>query len=78
MFPDTGELLGRAWTRVERWSGLPRFTRGWLSRRQALREPFGRVHFCGDYTAQPGTPGAVGSGHHAARAVREVLDASGR
>jgi protoporphyrinogen oxidase len=73
MFPDAGDLLGRAWTRVERWRGLPRFTRGWLARRQALREPVGRVYFCGDYTAQPGTPGAVGSGHHAARAVRGAL-----
>ena len=77
MFPDAGDLLGRAWTRVERWQGLPRFTRGWLARRQALREPVGRVYFCGDYTAQPGTPGAVGSGHHAARAVREALRPSG-
>ena len=74
MFPDAAELLARAWTRVERWRGLPRFTRGWLARRPALREPLGRVHFCGDFTAQPGTPGAVGSGHHAARAVRETLE----
>lgn len=77
MFPDAGGLLGRAWTRVERWRGLPRFTRGWLARREALREPVGRMHFCGDYTAQPGTPGAVGSGHHAARAVREMLGTNG-
>ena len=77
MFPDAGDLLGRAFTRVERWRGLPRFTRGWLARRQALREPVGRVFFCGDYTAQPGTPGAVGSGYHAARAVREVLQSRG-
>ncbi len=33
----------------------------------------GLVHFCGDYTAQPGTPGAVGSGYHAAKTVRALL-----
>jgi len=73
MFPSEREVLGRATTRVERWRGLPRFGKGWLGRQKILREPFGRVHFCGDYTAQPGTPGAVGSGYHAARAVRALL-----
>jgi protoporphyrinogen/coproporphyrinogen III oxidase len=73
VFPGAAGILGRARTHVNRWRGLPRFTRGWLSRRQALREPLGKVFFCGDYTAQPGTPGAVGSGHHAALAVRRAL-----
>jgi protoporphyrinogen/coproporphyrinogen III oxidase len=74
MFPAQAGVLERAQTRVARWHGLPRFGRGWLGRQQALREPVGRVYFCGDYTAQPGTPGAVGSGYHAARAVRQILD----
>ena len=47
--------------------------KGWLGRQKVLREPFGRTHFCGDYTAQPGTPGAVGSGYHVAMAVRALL-----
>ncbi len=73
MFPFEREVLERAVTRVERWRGLPRFGKGWLGRQQALREPVGRIHFCGDYTAQPGTPGAVGSGYHVAQAVRALL-----
>ncbi len=73
MFPDQRDVLERAETRVARWRGLPRFGKGWLGRQKTLREPFGRIHFCGDYTAQPGTPGAVGSGYYAARAAREFL-----
>ncbi len=76
MFPSAREVLDRADTRVQRWRGLPRFRKGWLGRQKAIREPFGRIHFCGDYTAQPGTPGAVGSGYHAARAVRGLLEIS--
>lgn len=74
MFPGTRDVLERAATRVQRWRGLPRFRKGWLERQKTIREPFGRIHFCGDYTAQPGTPGAVGSGYHAAMAVRGLLD----
>jgi protoporphyrinogen/coproporphyrinogen III oxidase len=74
MFPSARDVLERADTRVQRWRGLPRFRKGWLGRQKAIREPFGRIHFCGDYTAQPGTPGAVGSGYHAARAVRGLLE----
>jgi len=73
MFPSAADVLDRAGTRIERWRALPRFYRGWLADRGALRAPFGNIHFCGDYTAQPGTPGAVGSGHHAAAAVRSAL-----
>jgi len=74
MFPGTREVLERATTRVQRWRGLPRFRPGWLERQKTIRQPSGRIHFCGDYTAQPGTPGAVGSGYHAATAVRGLLD----
>lgn len=73
MFPNQRDVIQRAQTRVARWRGLPRFGKGWLARQQTLREPHGRVYFAGDYTAQPGTPGAVGSGYHAARAVRATL-----
>ena len=73
MFPDASDVLKRATTRVARWYGLPRFRKGSLGRQAALRQPYGRIHFCGDYTAQPGTPGAVGSGYHAAAAVRGLL-----
>jgi monoamine oxidase len=74
MFPGASEVLKRASARLHRWHGLPPFRKGWLARQAALREPYGRIHFCGDYTAQPGTPGAVGSGYHAAVAVRGLLD----
>ena len=73
LFPLQRDVLERAIPRVERWRGMPRFGKGWLGRQKVLREPFGRIHFCGDYTAQPGTPGAVGSGYHAAKAVRALL-----
>ena len=74
MFPSAAEVLERARVRVERWRALPRFRKGWLEDQEAIRAPFGNLHFCGDYTAQPGTPGAVGSGHHAAQAVRSALE----
>jgi protoporphyrinogen oxidase len=74
MFPGTRGVLETAITRVQRWRGLPRFRPGWLERQRTIRQPFGRIHFCGDYTAQPGTPGAVGSGYHAAAAVRRIVE----
>jgi protoporphyrinogen/coproporphyrinogen III oxidase len=73
MFPGARDVFRRAETRVERWRGLPRFRRGWLQHQAALRAAHGQIFFCGDYTAQPGTPGAVGSGFHVARALRETL-----
>ena len=73
LFPGAGDVIRNAGTRVERWRGLPAFRKGWLRRQAALRAPLGPIHFCGDYTAQPGTPGAVGSGYHAARAVLASL-----
>jgi protoporphyrinogen oxidase len=73
MFPDAGPMFARAHARVSRWRGLPRFRRGWLRHQRALREASGRVWFCGDYTSQPGTPGAVNSGFHTALAVRGAL-----
>jgi protoporphyrinogen oxidase len=73
MFPDAEPVFARAHARVSRWRGLPRFRRGWLRHQGALREASGRVWFCGDYTSQPGTPGAVNSGFHTALAVRGTL-----
>jgi protoporphyrinogen/coproporphyrinogen III oxidase len=78
MYPLAASVLAGAETRIERWRGFPGFRKGWLSHQRALREPLGGIHFCGDYTAQPGTPGAVGSGYHVARAVERALDASAR
>lgn len=75
LFPSAAGVLDRARVRVQRWRALPRFYKGWLADQQLVRAPFGNLHFCGDYTAQPGTPGAVGSGHHAAAAVRAALRA---
>jgi oxygen-dependent protoporphyrinogen oxidase len=73
MFPSAAAVLERAQTRIERWRALPPFRKGWLRSQSTIRAPLGNIHFCGDYTAQPGTPGAVGSGHHAATAVRRAL-----
>jgi protoporphyrinogen oxidase len=74
MFPDGRNVFARARARVSRWRALPRFRRGWLTHQHALREASGRLYFCGDYTAQPGTPGAVNSGFHTALAVGERLE----
>ncbi len=73
IYPSGAAILAAAETRIQRWRGFPAFRKGWLSDQKALREPVGSVFFCGDYTAQPGTPGAVGSGYHVARAVKRGL-----
>ncbi|MHB2029093.1 MAG: flavin monoamine oxidase family protein [Acidimicrobiales bacterium] len=75
IFPSAASVLETADVRVQRWHALPAFRPGWLASRAELRAPNGSVFFCGDYTSQPGTPGAVGSGYHAARAVRSNLAA---
>lgn len=77
IYPSAASTLAGAEMRIERWRGFPAFRKGWLGHQRALREPLGNVHFCGDYTAQPGTPGAVGSGHYAAQTVKHALDSAG-
>jgi protoporphyrinogen/coproporphyrinogen III oxidase len=77
IFPSAARVLGEAEPRIRRWHGFPQFRAGWLRHQQALREPVGRTYFCGDYTAQPGTPGAVGSGYHTARSVKRALGEAG-
>lgn len=72
MFPQAGNVV--AGTVVNRWRAFPPFRPGALRDQEALRRPLGRIHFAGDYTAQPGTPGAVGSGYHTSRAVRRLLE----
>jgi protoporphyrinogen oxidase len=74
IFPAATSVLVDAEPRIRRWHGFPQFRSGWLRRQQVLREPIGSTYFCGDYTAQPGTPGAVGSGYHTALAVDRTLD----
>lgn len=72
-FPSARDVLDAAEVKVKRWKALVPFRKGWLASQAAVREPVGPIVFCGDYTAQPGTPGAVGSGHHAGRAALELL-----
>jgi protoporphyrinogen/coproporphyrinogen III oxidase len=72
-FPSAGDVLDAAEVKVKRWPALVPFRKGWLAKQAAVRAPVGPVVFCGDYTAQPGTPDAVGSGHHAARATLDLL-----
>jgi predicted NAD/FAD-dependent oxidoreductase len=73
VFPAATSVLADAEARITRWHGFPQFRTGWLASQGALRAPLERIYFCGDYTAQPGTPGAVGSGYHTARAVADAL-----
>jgi oxygen-dependent protoporphyrinogen oxidase len=77
IYPSAAPVLADAEVRIRRWDGFPQFRNGWLQDQEALRAPLGRIYFCGDYTAQPGTPGAVGSGHHTARAVENALSQPG-
>jgi protoporphyrinogen oxidase len=74
-FPDAVDVLRAAEVKVKRWHALVPFRRGWLRDQATVRAGVGPLVFCGDYTAQPGTPGAVGSGYHAGRAALELLDA---
>ncbi len=74
VFPSAASVLADAEVRVARWQGLPAFKPNYSRDRGPLRSPLGPIHFCGDYTAQPGTPGAVGSGYHTAKVVRAELD----
>jgi oxygen-dependent protoporphyrinogen oxidase len=77
IFPSAASVLAEAEARVQRWHGFPQFRNGWLRDQGALRAPIGMTYFCGDYTAQPGTPGAVGSGYHTARAIERALGQPG-
>lgn len=72
-FPAAAGVLDAAEFKVKRWYGLAPFRCGWLGDQAAIRAAAGPLLFCGDYTAQPGTPGAVGSGHHAAQAALNLL-----
>jgi hypothetical protein len=49
------------------------YINGFLDDRGAGRPPLGAIHFCGDYTAEPGLPGASGSGHYTGTAVADAL-----
>lgn len=72
VFPGTRHVFQKAI--VHRWEGmLPLFRPGSLRDQETIRKPLGSIYFAGDYTAQPGTPGAVGSAYYAAHAVREQL-----
>jgi monoamine oxidase len=70
IFPEARSLIDPAKAIVKRWPmGLPWLAPGYLGRRPTLREPVGRIVFCGDYTSEPGLAGANNSGHYAAEAV---------
>lgn len=75
VFPSAASLLDRSGAVVQRWQdrGLPAMRPGYLSDRPTLRQPVGRILFCGDYTAEPGLSGASGSGHHSAETVLQAL-----
>jgi len=74
-FPGFDRIVDTSQAVVARWepTGLPRFAPGSLSIKATVREPLGRVHFCGDYTAEPGLAGANNSGMYTGRGVRELL-----
>lgn len=75
IFPGGRSVLDVRAARVERWSpiGLPPLVPGSGRTRRLLRQPVGRVHICGDFTSEPGLPGAQVSGERAASAVLEAL-----
>ena len=77
LFPAAAQLLDPQRAVIQRWPqmALPRIREGFLSRRGALRADEGNVCFCGDYTSEPGLPGANNSGHHAGEAVVRELAA---
>lgn len=77
MFPGAERFLLREEARVHRWEGLPRFRPGFVQLRDALREDFGRIAFCGDYTSQPGLTGAHGSGYQVGSRVAAALRDAG-
>lgn len=75
MFPDGRDLIDLTSAIVHRWApvGLPRMRPGTFASRDVLRDPLGRLRLCGDYTAEPGLPGANNSGHHVARQISDEL-----
>ena len=73
LFPEGGRLIDRSNAVVKRWIGLPAIRPGYYADRNTLRASMGQIHFCGDYTAEPGLPGANGSGRYVGRAVAKAL-----
>ncbi len=75
IFPEARSLVDREGAVVKRWqrAGLPPVRPGYLQDRPLLRQSVGRIHFCGDYTSEPGLPGANNSGRHAAKNVSDAL-----
>src|SRR5262249_45133135 len=75
LFPTGGALLDRGAAVVQRRQnvGLPSMRPGYLTDREILREPVGRIVFCGDYTSEPGLNGAYGSGKTAGKTVLKEL-----
>ena len=76
IFPGAGAVLKREGAALNRWThiGLPGMRPGYLTDRHVIREPLGRISFCGDYTSEPGLNGAYGSGTHAANNVLRQLE----
>lgn len=75
VFPGFDEIVDTSAAVMARWAptGLPRFAPSSLGIKATVRESFGRVHFCGDYTAEPGLAGANNSGFYTGRAVLDLL-----
>lgn len=75
IFPGARLILDINRTKVQRWDrALPPMRPGGWHDRPAIRESLGRIHFCGDYTADPGLTGAHNSGRHAAKVVASRLE----
>src|SRR3954453_14922493 len=75
IFPEALRVIDLEGVRVQRWTrgGLPPMRPGAMKYRSVVRESVGRIHFCGDYTSDPGLPGANGSGRWAAKVVSDAL-----
>jgi oxygen-dependent protoporphyrinogen oxidase len=75
LFPEAKTLVDPEGAVVQRWApvGLPWMRPGSFANRSVLRQPHGRVLFCGDYTAEPGLAGANNSGFHVGRNLVKQL-----
>ncbi|HTT64072.1 MAG TPA: NAD(P)/FAD-dependent oxidoreductase [Bryobacteraceae bacterium] len=73
IFPGGESKIERGF--VYRWpEGIPYFPPGYAATLQALRESWGAIHFCGDYTQGAGMHDAVLSGLLAAERVTQALN----
>lgn len=80
IYPDFSPEENIVGYSIKKWEdGIVRYPPGFLNKYQeAIRAPFGRIFFGGDYTHSPALDGAAWSGVRAADQVLAEIDASKR